>query len=180
MPEKSDATKPQGRDLFIVDNSVSGWTGLRYLEEWTGIANKFDIATGYFEIGSLLELDGKWQQLERIRILMGSETTHRTRELLIAVKNLAVEKLGNSIEANKDKNPFLNGVQAIQGITAMDAVARALRAWTAPLSIPIQRTELYDDRGNICQKYRERFDLLIQLLLGGPKGTEHKELQDEK
>ena len=28
----------KGRDLFIVDNSVSGWTGLRYLEEWSGIA----------------------------------------------------------------------------------------------------------------------------------------------
>ena len=26
----------KGRDLFIVDNSVSGWTGLRYLEEWSG------------------------------------------------------------------------------------------------------------------------------------------------
>ena len=41
---------PRNRDLFIVDNSVSGWTGLRYLKEWTGIANAFDIATGYFEI----------------------------------------------------------------------------------------------------------------------------------
>ena len=29
---------PKGRGLFIVDNSVSGWTGLRYLEEWAGIA----------------------------------------------------------------------------------------------------------------------------------------------
>ena len=38
-----------GRDLFIVDNSVSGWTGLRYLEEWATIAKAFDIATGYFE-----------------------------------------------------------------------------------------------------------------------------------
>jgi hypothetical protein len=35
-----------GRDLFIVDNSVEGWTGLRYLGEWTGIAKAFDIATG--------------------------------------------------------------------------------------------------------------------------------------
>lgn len=26
----------KGRELFIVDNSVSGWTGLRYLEEWPG------------------------------------------------------------------------------------------------------------------------------------------------
>ena len=36
----------KGRDLFIVDNSASGWTGLRYLEEWAGIAESFDIATG--------------------------------------------------------------------------------------------------------------------------------------
>ncbi len=27
----------KGRDIFIVDNSISGWTGLRYLEEWTSI-----------------------------------------------------------------------------------------------------------------------------------------------
>ena len=47
-------TESKGRDLFIVDNSVSGWTGLRYLEEWSGIAKAFDIATGCFEIGSLL------------------------------------------------------------------------------------------------------------------------------
>ena len=33
----------KGRDLFIVDNSVSGWTGLRYLEEWSGIAKAFEI-----------------------------------------------------------------------------------------------------------------------------------------
>ena len=65
------------RGLFIVDNSVSGWTGLRYLEEWCGIAKAFDIATGYFEVSALLALDGKWQGLSSIRILMGSETTHR-------------------------------------------------------------------------------------------------------
>jgi len=67
----------KGRDLFIVDNSVSGWTGLRYLEEWSNIARAFDVATGYFEIDSLLALDGRWQPLEKIRILMGAETTHR-------------------------------------------------------------------------------------------------------
>lgn len=52
-----------GGDLFIVDNSVSGWTGLRYLEQWTEISTGFDIATGYFELGSLLALDGHWQKL---------------------------------------------------------------------------------------------------------------------
>ena len=74
---------PKGRGLFIVDNSVSGWTGLRYLEEWSGIAKAFDIATGYFEISALLALDGQWQSLDNIRILMGAETTHRTRTALL-------------------------------------------------------------------------------------------------
>src|SRR5436305_8433395 len=89
----------KGRDLFIVDNSVSGWTGLRYLEEWAGIAKAFDIATGYFEIGSLLALDGKWQSLEKIRILMGAEHTYSTRKALLeAVKARPTEQLDSSIE----------------------------------------------------------------------------------
>ena len=108
------SVESKGRDLFIVDNSVSGWTGLHYLEEWTGIAKAFDIATGYFEIGALLALDGKWQPLEKIRILMGAETTHRTRKALLeAVKTMATEQLNNSIGSDKEANPFLGGVPAI-------------------------------------------------------------------
>lgn len=104
----------KARDLFIVDNSVSGWTGIRYLEEWSGIAKAFDIATGYFDIGALLALDGRWQALERIRILMGTETTHRTRQAMLeAVTERAAQKLDESIEADKDRNPFLAGVPAI-------------------------------------------------------------------
>ena len=103
-----------GRSLFIVDNSVSGWTGLRYLKEWAGIAKAFDIATGYFEIGALLALDGEWQGLDRIRILMGAETTHRTRKALLeAVRAKALDRLDKSIEDNKKPNPFLGGVPAI-------------------------------------------------------------------
>ncbi len=104
----------KGRDLFIVDNSVSGWTGLRYLGEWSGIAKRFDIATGYFEIGALLELDGKWQDLEKIRILMGAETTHRSRKAILdAVRARAMDRLDTSIEEDKEANPFLQGVPAI-------------------------------------------------------------------
>jgi len=104
----------KGRDLFIVDNSVSGWTGVRYLEEWTGIARAFDIATGYFEIGALLALDGKWQGLDKIRILLGAETTERTRRVLLeTVRARAVETLDRSIETAKESNPFLHGVPAI-------------------------------------------------------------------
>jgi superfamily II DNA or RNA helicase len=104
----------KGADLFIVDNSISGWTGLRYLEEWTEIAKAFDIATGYFEIGALLALDGKWQKLEKIRILMGAETTNRTRKALLeAMRTRTTAILDSSIEADKIKNPFLTGVPAI-------------------------------------------------------------------
>ena len=104
----------QARDLFIVDNSVSGWTGIRYLEEWCSIARAFDVATGYFEIGSLLALDGKWQGLEKLRILMGAETTKRTRKAILeAVKSRATEKLDGSLEDEKTANPFLAGVPAI-------------------------------------------------------------------
>src|SRR5262245_3176052 len=108
------STDSRGRDLFIVDNSASGWTGLRYLEEWCSIAKAFDIATGYFEIGALLALAGKWQALEKIRILMGAETTYRTRRAFLdAVRSRAVEILDGSIETTKDGNPFLHGVPAI-------------------------------------------------------------------
>ena len=42
--------------MNIVDNSVTGWTGLRYLQEWADIARAFDVATEFFEIGALLAL----------------------------------------------------------------------------------------------------------------------------
>ena len=103
-----------GRSLFIVDNSVTGWTGLRYLEEWAGIARAFDVATGFLEIGALLALDGKWQSLEKIRVLMGAETTHRTRKVLLdSVRTRVAEALDQSIESDKQDNPFLHGVPAV-------------------------------------------------------------------
>ena len=52
------AQRRSGGDLFIVDNSLSHWTGLDHLREWTDLARSFDVATGFFEIGSLLALDG--------------------------------------------------------------------------------------------------------------------------
>ena len=77
MAEKP--TSKSGGDLFIVDNSDADWKVLQYLREWTELAYQFDIATGFFEIGSLLALDNQWQKLDKIRILMGGETTRRTR-----------------------------------------------------------------------------------------------------
>ena len=49
-----------GAELFIVDNADDDWKVQRYLRDWCDISHAFDIATGYFEIGSLLSLDGQW------------------------------------------------------------------------------------------------------------------------
>jgi len=104
----------KGGDLFIVDNSVEGWSGIRYLQEWCDLAKSFDIATGFFEIGSLLALDGKWQGLEKVRILMGGEVTSSTRKALLdMVRDRATGHLNTSLEDDKDDNPFLRGVPAI-------------------------------------------------------------------
>jgi len=104
----------RGGDLFIVDNSDEGWKGVRYLRELTELATGFDIATGYFEICSLLDLDGDWQKLDKIRILMGDEITRRTKKALLdAVRARAEESLDRSLDADKEANPFLDGVPAI-------------------------------------------------------------------
>ena len=76
--------KKTGNDLFIVDNSDEEWKVLNYLSEWSGISSRFDIATGYFEIGALLALDGKWQKLDQIRILIGDEVSKRTHQAVLA------------------------------------------------------------------------------------------------
>lgn len=99
-----------GAGLFIVDNSDSDWKVLNYLREWTDISNEFDICTGYFEIGSLLALDGEWQKVAKIRILMGDEATKRTKNVLVSG---VTQRLDASIEKEKEKNDFLKGVPAI-------------------------------------------------------------------
>jgi hypothetical protein len=106
---------PKGGDLFIVDNSISGWTALRYLTEWAELAKSFDVATGYFEIGGLLAMQDKWQQLDKIRILMGDETTARSKKAILeAVRSNAEARLDDSLEAEKANLPFLDGVPAIE------------------------------------------------------------------
>ncbi|MGC2108264.1 MAG: SNF2-related protein, partial [Candidatus Korobacteraceae bacterium] len=105
--------QPQGGDLFIVDNGDQDWKVRRYLHDWTEIANSFDIATGYFEIGALLALDGQWQKLNHIRILMGDDVSKRTKKALLAGVQEIERKLDASIENEKEKNDFLIGVPAV-------------------------------------------------------------------
>jgi superfamily II DNA or RNA helicase len=107
-------TDAKHKNPYIVDNSISGWTALEYLRKWTEISKAMDIATGYFEIGSLLELDSHWQKLGKIRILMGSEVTKRTHSALLeSLKKQITQELDRSLEAAKIDRPLLSGVAAI-------------------------------------------------------------------
>ena len=102
-----------GSELFIVDNSADDWKVLRYLHDWCQLSKSIDIATGYFEIGSLLSLDGGWQQVDHLRILMGDEVSKRTKKAFEKGLGEIAETLDGSIEKEKTKNHFLSGVPAI-------------------------------------------------------------------
>ncbi|MCH8119648.1 MAG: DEAD/DEAH box helicase family protein [Planctomycetes bacterium] len=72
---------------------------------------RMDIATGVFEIGSFLLLEGLWQELDKIRILMGDETTKRTkREIVEAL----LEVSNQSIEREKERDDALTGLPAVR------------------------------------------------------------------
>ena len=66
----------------IIDNRGDNKV-LQALQRLLPNLQKMDIATGVFEIGSLLLLEGFWQNLDRIRILMGDETTKRTKRGIV-------------------------------------------------------------------------------------------------
>ena len=72
-----------------------------------------DIATGYLEIGGLLDLDGDWQKMEKIRIILGNEMTKRTKSVIDSVVDMMINHLRDSVDEEQEKNEFLIGVPAI-------------------------------------------------------------------
>ena len=100
--------------VFIVDNrdeadtdKVSG-----YLADWCEISSQFDIATGYFGIGALTNLDGEWQKLDKLRILIGDEVDKPTYESLLKGVRERLEVAFDNEKAKRG-NDFLSGVPAI-------------------------------------------------------------------
>jgi len=83
MPNRQSKT---GSELFIVDNSDVNWKVLRYLHDWCQIYKSIDIATGYFEIGSLLALKDEWQKVDQIRILIIKNTYLKSLQAPVGVK----------------------------------------------------------------------------------------------
>ena len=107
----------------LVDN-LGDNTVLNALRQLLPFAQALDVATGTFEIGSLLALDGLWQPLQKVRVLMGDETTRRTRQELIEALKVQSEA---SIEAVKEHNDTeaLVGLEAIRAaLVASTLVAR--------------------------------------------------------
>src|SRR5207302_8794690 len=92
-----------GSELVIVENSDADWKVMRYLHEWCQISKAFDIATGYFEIGSLLGLQDEWQKVDHIRILMGDEVSKRTKAAFSEGLARIKARLDASLEVEKEK-----------------------------------------------------------------------------
>jgi len=94
-------------DQFIVDNTADDWKALHYVREWCDISSALDIATGHFEIGAFLSLDGAWQKVEKIRLLIGGETSRATADAIAAAldRSIVVER--------QTGDTFLTGIEAV-------------------------------------------------------------------
>lgn len=115
-------------ELFIVDNSDSDWKVRSYLSDWCELSSAIDIATGYFDIGSLLCLKEQWQKVGRIRILMGDEVSLKTKRAFSEGLRKVTHRLDGSLESEKAQNDFLEGVPAIvEGIRSGKIQCRVYR-----------------------------------------------------
>ncbi|MGE0083633.1 MAG: helicase-related protein [Desulfococcaceae bacterium] len=94
----------------IIDNN-SGSTLFSAYEKLFPSLDSISFATGMFEIGAFLMLEGLWQQIKQIRILMGDETTRRTRqEIVRAIAQISDQ----SIENEKIRDDALTGLAAVR------------------------------------------------------------------
>ena len=100
-------------EIFIIDNSALERKVLYCLKEGCRTSKAVDIATGFFEIGGLLALDGAWQTVPTIRILMGDEASRRTKKAFETGLADLSKRLERSIESEKAKDDFLVGLPAI-------------------------------------------------------------------
>lgn len=94
-------------ESLIVDNTSPEWKALDYVKEWCDLSDAIDIATGHFEIGAFLALDGAWQKVGKIRLLIGGDTSRTSADAIAAA-------LDDSIKLERQTgDPFLTGVEAV-------------------------------------------------------------------
>ena len=101
------------KKLYVVDNSSEAQSVKHYLSEWCSVSKQMDIATGYLEIGGILDLDQSWQKLDKIRIILGNEMTKRTKEVIDTVVDALLTRLRDSVDEEQAHKEFLIGVPAI-------------------------------------------------------------------
>jgi superfamily II DNA or RNA helicase len=107
-------TPSDGKLPTLLDNTA-GRTVLDALRALLPSARNWDLATGFFEIGAFPLLDGLWQPVEKVRLVMGDETTRRTRrELVEALRQQSDE----SIESAKERDDSLTGLHAVRAALA--------------------------------------------------------------
>ncbi len=94
----------------IIDN-VNDNTLQKALETLLIKSVNLDIATGTFEIGAFLALGKTWQHLDGVRILMGDETSKRTKEYIIQALQTVTE---DSIESEKEKDDAIPGLTDVR------------------------------------------------------------------
>jgi superfamily II DNA or RNA helicase len=94
-------------EQFIVDNTAEDWKALQYVREWCDISSAIDIATGHFEIGAFLALDGAWQKVDRIRLLIGGETSRTTADAIATALDTSI------VFERQTGDTFLAGIEAV-------------------------------------------------------------------
>lgn len=94
-------------DSFIVDNTNDDWKALQYVRAWCDLSSAIDIATGHFEIGAFLALDGEWQKVDKIRLLIGGETSRTTANAIAVALDTSVKVERQAGDA------FLSGIEGV-------------------------------------------------------------------
>jgi superfamily II DNA/RNA helicase len=103
----------------IIDNRGDN-TVVNALRRLLPNLQKMDVATGVFEVGAFLLLEDLWRSLSSIRILMGDETTRRTkREIVQGLRDAS----HNSIEREKEREDALGGLPAVREALAAGRIA---------------------------------------------------------
>ena len=88
--------------------------GVGMVASMSGLARNRDGAadgSGLFIVDN--SVDGHWQRLEKVRILMGDEVSLRTKQAFSEALSDRLGRLDGSLEAEKGPNPFLAGVDGI-------------------------------------------------------------------
>ena len=71
------------------------------------------IASGYLDLGALLEMDGAWQHAHSLRLLFGGETSLRSGRAFERGRAALAMNLDDSIGVARRVDPFLTGAEAI-------------------------------------------------------------------